>query len=84
MHQLSLRIFSSFLVVLLSGAVATAEPDCPTEPSYDDAPWNESDGTKENNFDTMHKLPADRADSAFQHAIGSTADCLIAKVDGPG
>ena len=45
MHQLSLRIFASFLVVLLSGAVATAEPDCPNEPSSDDAPWHKCVGT---------------------------------------
>ena len=46
MHQLFLRIFASFLVILLGGAFATtAEPDCPAEPSSDDAPWHKCVGT---------------------------------------
>ena len=45
MRQLFSRISTSFLVVLLSGAVATAEPDCSTEPSSDDAPWHKCVGT---------------------------------------
>ena len=52
MHLLFLRIFASFLVILLSGAFATtAEPDCPAEPS------SSSDNTSSNQIQPAQRSP---------------------------